>query len=895
MEATKKQTQAEAYPTAEIRSVGLQLLERGEAMRSHAVTHFAVARVEAVFDGKPKTVWLFNHNAERGDGSSVGPTKDGHVSTSKHSALGAYILQNRIGRGIFNNKEAEIKNLTVYTADFPMGQFDAVRGSMEFAETEGLIFRSLRSFLKELNEAGVSKAAQTDVTANIVSKEEELTRAAQELLDSSRHKEAGVLSAILEKQRYIRETNALRLAPILDKNQSRIKDLRVGDGALIIDGGPGTGKTTTLIQRIHFLIQKKILEERGIKLGERIGNDLDSDKGWIFFSPSELLKVYLNQAMSAEGLKADDKRMKVWEDYLSELFRQYGLFQAGNQKKPPFRKAQKLKESLIPNVWSKIESLMKALDKLWVEHLKKRTLVAVPELEDKELNLLRQKLRTSLGAVNEINDWVALYRFFNNYRKEYQVPLQELRAELTGLADQEASRAVVRLQQKDQALYTAIADWALQNTAETQEEGEEEDEEDDLEEEVVINEQEHGQAVLRKMRSWVRSRGMLGLKKGFSLKGRQLEWYTKVEEYIVGDGLNRIGQLAFLLRGYQKFTMGADRFMLGAIPRSYKEFRKRIISGSISSYGLQARYEAVEQLGKDRLHYEEMNFLFAWINKKTATIASRFNRHFQQSSQRYIRAYDESYRYNIVVDEASDFSLIELVAMASLNDYEYKSITLCGDLMQRMTTGGVLGWEEFIASMGGKGEVHELARSYRQTPTLLHVAKNFYKQITGKEPAYQAAAKPSPSEPAPWIKQLSSNEAISEWLTKHIVEIHESYDGKTPSIAVFCPDDNSVQEISQLLQVETEIEDAALKVQKVESDTAMVNASAICVYNIRNIKGLEFEAAFFVDIDCIAGVSDELIQKYLYVGLSRAAFYLGLSYRSKLPDSVASAFEMEDA
>ena len=43
----------------------------------------------------------------------------------------------------------------------------------------------------------------------------------------------------------------------------------------------------------------------------------------------------------------------------------------------------------------------------------------------------------------------------------------------------------------------------------------------------------------------------------------------------------------------------------------------------------------------------------------------------------------------VAVDEATDFSLWELVAMSSLSHPLFNSVTLSGDLMQRLTNKGI--------------------------------------------------------------------------------------------------------------------------------------------------------------------------------------------------------------
>jgi superfamily I DNA and RNA helicase len=60
------------------------------------------------------------------------------------------------------------------------------------------------------------------------------------------------------------------------------------------------------------------------------------------------------------------------------------------------------------------------------------------------------------------------------------------------------------------------------------------------------------------------------------------------------------------------------------------------------------------------------------------------------------------------------------------------------------------------------------------------------------------------------------------------------------------------------------------------------------VFDIQHIKGLEFEAVFFLGVDRLAELQPELFDKYIYVGMTRAAAYLGLTCEGTLPSQLAS-------
>jgi DNA helicase IV len=58
------------------------------------------------------------------------------------------------------------------------------------------------------------------------------------------------------------------------------------------------------------------------------------------------------------------------------------------------------------------------------------------------------------------------------------------------------------------------------------------------------------------------------------------------------------------------------------------------------------------------------------------------------------------------------------------------------------------------------------------------------------------------------------------------------------------------------------------------------------VFDIQHIKGLEFEAVFFLNVDKLAKNLPDLFEKFLYVGITRAATYLGITCETVLPEKI---------
>jgi superfamily I DNA and RNA helicase len=123
------------------------------------------------------------------------------------------------------------------------------------------------------------------------------------------------------------------------------------------------------------------------------------------------------------------------------------------------------------------------------------------------------------------------------------------------------------------------------------------------------------------------------------------------------------------------------------------------------------------------------------------------------------------------------------------------------------------------------------------------------------------------------------------WLAARIVEI-ERFTQKLPSIAVLVNDETEVRPIAEDLN-------AALSGQNIQvvacpGGQVIGQENDVRVFDIQHIKGVEFEAVFFVGIDGLARRKPELFDKFLYVGATRAATYLGITCSGpELPELIA--------
>ena len=122
---------------------------------------------------------------------------------------------------------------------------------------------------------------------------------------------------------------------------------------------------------------------------------------------------------------------------------------------------------------------------------------------------------------------------------------------------------------------------------------------------------------------------------------------------------------------------------------------------------------------------------------------------------------------------------------------------------------------------------------------------------------------------------------IVSWLADRICEIERSLQ-ELPSIAVLVNEESAVGPVADALG--EALTNQNIRVIPCHDGQVRGRDNAVRVFNVQHIKGLEFEAVFFVGIDRLARSHPELFGNYLYVGATRAATYLGLTCEQELPD-----------
>jgi DNA helicase IV len=124
------------------------------------------------------------------------------------------------------------------------------------------------------------------------------------------------------------------------------------------------------------------------------------------------------------------------------------------------------------------------------------------------------------------------------------------------------------------------------------------------------------------------------------------------------------------------------------------------------------------------------------------------------------------------------------------------------------------------------------------------------------------------------IQRWATTCLTASWLAARIGEI-EKLTQTLPSIAVLVNDESTVATLATKL--DQALADQNTRAVACPGGQVMAQENDVRVFDVQHIKGLEFEAVFFVGIDELSEERPELFDKFLYVGATRAATYLGLT------------------
>src|ERR1043166_7950241 len=513
-----------------------------------------------------------------------------------------------------------------------------------------------------------------------------------------------LLKGITEKEptRGVRYSVQLPDQAILDEAQDDIFRLPL-TSYILITGAPGTGKTTVLLKRLSQKTKKEFLTAAELKgLTDQVFKD---GKNWLLFSPSDLLKVYLKEAMAKELLPASDEHVKVYHTFRLEVLRDSGFIKVGHHGY--FRLAPS--DQVLMKRVTGLEQL--SLNEAFGEHLA----AAYSLLFRESLQHFNNEIRDLLGRLTDANQNV-LVTALDIMAKTGDDPT-ELR---------EAQRRATEYRKLNDDLSSIVK--TTRGMAETL------DTVRDISPSSIYT---YGDR-------WRQAASTLTT--------------AAIDTAVFPEIPSLVSKLRKEVRDLVE-SLSLSRLFLH-ITRSYQEFRER--------KDIQIRFFApdTEKALRDRqLSEPEQDVLLYHALEFTRQLRGEIPADLTGVPDE-IRSLLPRFRLLVTVDEATDFSPLELACMERFALPE-GGVTISGDLMQRVTETGLREWSD-MDNICRAYKRCELNISYRQTERLFKIARDLYKHATGIEPTFKSAYPSRPEDP-PALSFKSTKEApASQWVVDRI-------------------------------------------------------------------------------------------------------------------------------
>lgn len=833
-----------------------------------------IARVHCLLGGKGETFWFTNRLYHPRELTSV--NQYGRF-VPRYSNLAIKMQKSDVGTSFPHSSLNNIKRLETYNILLE-NNTDLQNHTIAIAgDAQKYQYRDIPEFLGALRQ---NLEDIRDVESRIIEleeqKKEKKTPQQRAQITNSIKKLQEEYRILTQQQEdlknitiYIRKQGEMRYSLIVDPIQTRIMSQNLFDGkTIIIEGGPGTGKTTTMIHRLAYLTNTFAIEEdEKDKLNKykitslqrkQLLDAIKTKRDWMFFSPSQMLKEYLAEAMKKEGLTDTSEKVWNWKDYCRIILQEnYHLLET-RETNAPFKVCYRpetlfYQDSDIINVFTNFY-----LDQF--REIKENLPQLNTEGKIYKWVAIAQNIQKRFEDVEKY-DLAHFITLFNSLESVYSSDCRILLGERNRLLSELADKICVLLDKDSEEKIYLEEIFKLTSEDLIDSSLDEDENEDDKENELS-----------RSLQKWLKIYCFSKVSEQKQLPDEQ-KLIENILLPVIGDQfdgeIKRIGEL-MIFEQFAQYTRGIRSIMLNGIPARYRKFRSYLNKTKFEGCDLKLLRDIMQSKQGKELHHQEQSLLLGFINTLVKQIKISTNAKLKHD---YIEAYEEVARPIIGIDEATDFSICDIYAMQSLLTSDFNSLTLCGDLMQRMTTYGIKSWSELKGVVANPTPV-EMKTSYRQSKKLLEVARRLYIDTRREVPGYKAFMK-SNRVPAPLV-YIDENEQLKiGWISKRISEVYRAYGEVLPSIAIFVTDKGYIPRFNTLLQNTGFFTENGIKVID-GTDKSTITDRHISVYPIDMVKGMEFDVVFFHNIDK-SDVDMDLLKRYIYVGVSRAAFFLGIT------------------
>ena len=671
----------------------------------------------------------------------------------------------------------------------------------------------------------------------------------------------------------------LRDQPILDRFQDRIFREPI-DSRFLLLGPPGTGKTTTLIRRLGQKLDTEFLSDNELLLIENIGGSgtIPHTASWLMFTPTALLQQYIKESFSREGVPASDKQVRTWTDYRRELARDaFRLLSTPTQTGFVVQESiDHLSDDARMNLTEWFDDFSGWQQSSFVDRLRTAA-EQLKSFEEERLSALGERLCTNLKSGEQSNIFVV---FRNIYPIAHEA--RELASELKSGIDSAIDRALNLQLNRNENFLDELADFLDELVVAGEQQLEDVDGQDDGDDdEETTTRSGRRSAAAAAYRDAIRARARAEASqrplRGGTRNARVFAWIG--DRSLEPEKTLEVGR-SVLARALVNSFVNPTRTYITGIGQRYRNFRRE--------RQLEGRWYRPGSVRQSDIHPLELDMLLLVIlrSAKDALRSADVRRSLHERYWSPLRVVHEYYRNQIYADEATDFSPVQLSCMLALSHPVTESFFACGDFNQRLTVWGTKSAAE-VKWADRDIKMERVAIGYRQSRELNELARQIVHISRSDDAEHKVELPDYADRVGTWpalAENMSKDDEVAEWLAHRVIEI-ERFVEQLPTIAVLVPKEDQVVPVALMLG--EALSDQNVNVVACPNGQVIGQENDIRVFDAQHIKGLEFEAVFFKDVDVLVEFYPELYDKFLYVGATRAASYLGITCSGRLPEMLS--------